>query len=102
MESHWRMDKKARGLKLIASKLELEEFCSRHGYSVDMLARELNVSRATIFNWKKDARDLPRLVSLALYALQTEPLLRNVDTSFASNLVKQYRRGTYTSVKSEK
>lgn len=78
MESDRGMDKKTSGLKLATSKKELDEFCERRGYSNDTLAQELGVSRATIFNWKKDHQPLPRLVSLALYALDIGPELRKL------------------------
>jgi len=48
----------------------VDDFCKRSNYSYDTLASKLNVSRATIFNWKKDSRELPRIVSLALIALE--------------------------------
>ena len=78
MEGVWGMDKKARSLTFVTSKTDLDEFCQRRGYSNDTLAQELGVSRATIFNWKKDLQHLPRMVSLALYALDMEPSLRKL------------------------
>jgi DNA-binding transcriptional regulator YiaG len=48
----------------------VDDFCKRSNYSYDTLASKLDVSRATIFNWKKDSRELPRIVSLALIALE--------------------------------
>lgn len=50
----------------------IEEFCESNKCSYDKLADGLGVSRATIFNWKKDARGLPRIVLLALVALEEE------------------------------
>jgi DNA-binding XRE family transcriptional regulator len=78
MESDRSMDQETCGLKLATSKTDLDELCRRLGYSNDSLAQELGVSRATIFNWKKDQQALPRLVSLALFALDIEPRLRNL------------------------
>jgi DNA-binding XRE family transcriptional regulator len=93
MESDWRMDQETRRLNIIKTKPELDEFCERYGYTNEMLAEELDVSRATIFNWKKDGRPLPRIVSLALYALESVPGLKKVypKSDFTR---KQYRRGT--------
>jgi DNA-binding XRE family transcriptional regulator len=70
------MDKETRSVGLVLSKAEFDEFCERRGYSNDTLAQELGVSRATIFNWKQ--RGVPRVVSLALYALDAEPGLRKL------------------------
>ena len=73
----------------------LESFCIELGYSYEDLAEELDVSRATIFNWKKDGRSLPRIVSLALFALESEPKLRRYEGR-GQQLPKQYRRGAAT------
>jgi DNA-binding XRE family transcriptional regulator len=72
------MDQDIRTIKLVTLKPELDDLCHRLGYSNDTLAQELGVSRATIFNWKKDQQVLPRLVSLALFALDVEPRLRKL------------------------
>jgi DNA-binding transcriptional regulator YiaG len=48
----------------------VDDFCKRSSCSYDTLASKLDVSRATIFNWKKDSRGLPRIVLLALIALE--------------------------------
>jgi DNA-binding transcriptional regulator YiaG len=54
----------------IPSLRTVDDFCKRSNCSYDMLASKLDVSRATIFNWKKDSRGLPRIVLLALIALE--------------------------------
>jgi len=88
------MDKKNRGLKIVLG-LNIDEFCQRHGYTNDTLATELDVSRATVFNWKKDTRNLPRLVVLALYALEFDPKLRKTNRKSEIRPTKQYRRSSY-------
>jgi DNA-binding XRE family transcriptional regulator len=88
------MDRQTRGVKLVRSKAELEEFCRRIGYTTDALANELEVGRATIFNWKKDVRGLPKIISLALFALEVEPKLRNIVVPQDAKPQKQYRRAS--------
>lgn len=85
------MDRQTCGLTLVKSKSDLEEFCRRTGFTTDALANELEVGRATIFNWKKDSRGLPKVVSLALFALEMEPKLRNIRVPLVKPQ-KQYRR----------
>jgi DNA-binding XRE family transcriptional regulator len=77
----------------------VDDFCERNNYSYDMLATELDVSRATIFNWKKDSRGLPRLLFLALKALETNPELRKSPMPDADVLKKQYRRSSHQKLK---
>ena len=88
------MDKKTGRVNLAMSKKDIDEFCEQFGYSNDALAAELDVSRATIFNWKKDERNLPRIVSLALWALKVEPRLRRMDTPDREKPMKPYRRNS--------
>jgi hypothetical protein len=88
------MDRQTRGLNLVKSKTDLEEFCRRIGYTTNALANELEVGRATIFNWKKDSRGLPKIVSLALFALEAEPNLRNIVVQQETKPQKQYRRAS--------
>jgi DNA-binding XRE family transcriptional regulator len=66
----------------------VDDFCKRSNYSYDTLASKLDVSRATIFNWKKDSRELPRIVLLALIALEEkfEPIF--VENKRASHRVE--------------
>lgn len=74
---------------------DLEKFCGNQNYSIDFLALELGVSRATIFNWKKDNRSLPRLVSLAIAALQLDPALSKITKTSEDKPMKQHRRDTH-------
>jgi DNA-binding XRE family transcriptional regulator len=76
----------------------LDEFCKRNSYTHDTLASELHVSRATVFNWKKDPRGLPRVVLLALAALEANPELRTCHMQLDSRQ-KAYRRGSYQVLK---
>jgi len=94
MESIHCMDTKARSMKLIATKMELDEFCRENGYTNDSLAFELNVSRATVFNWKASVEGLPRLVSLALFALQCDQKIRKVGAPGRKDLRKRKWRGS--------
>jgi DNA-binding transcriptional regulator YiaG len=55
-----------------ASFRTVDDFCERNNCSYDALAEKLDVSRATIFNWRKDLRGLPRIVVLALVALEND------------------------------
>jgi DNA-binding transcriptional regulator YiaG len=63
----------------------VEDYCKSSNCSYDTLASRLDVSRATIFNWKKDARGLPRIVLLALIALDEKFGPICVETKRASN-----------------
>jgi DNA-binding XRE family transcriptional regulator len=81
---------------------ELARFCERLAYTMETLAQELGVSRATVFNWKKDQRGLPRMVSLALRALEIDPALRGMSMKTEKKPRKQYRRRTDRTIVSEK
>jgi hypothetical protein len=80
------------------SSLNVDDFCKRNNYTYDTLASELHVSRATVFNWKKDPRGLPRVVLLALAALDANPELRSSTVQLDSRQ-KAYRRGSYQILK---
>jgi DNA-binding XRE family transcriptional regulator len=81
-----------------ASPFDLDEFCKRNSYTHETLASELHVSRATVFNWKKDPRGLPRVVLLALAALEANPELRTSHKQLDGRQ-KAYRRGSYQVLK---
>jgi transcriptional regulator with XRE-family HTH domain len=89
------MGKENGGLSVTATRLNLDDYCKSEGYSNESLAHELDVSRATIFNWKRDERNLPRIVSLALLALQLDPALRKTERHDEVLPTKQYRRSSY-------
>jgi len=74
---------------------DLDGFCEQFGYTTEKLARELGVSRATIFNWKKDSRGIPRIVQLALAALTMSPELQSMPRQSKPTPRKQYRRNSY-------
>jgi DNA-binding transcriptional regulator YiaG len=59
----------------------IDDFCNDNNWTYDELAESLGVSRATIFNWKKDSRGLSRIVLLALAVLKQEPPLGHVCAS---------------------
>ena len=58
---------------------DLREWRKRHGYSQDALMAELGVrSRQTISTWENaDGAELPRMLELALIALEKFPDSRN-------------------------
>ena len=90
------MDRTIDRMRAPTSKLDLEEFCTSLGYDVGRLAAELEVSRATIFNWKNDPRGLPRIVSLALHALRIDSASRNTEARIETLPKKQYRRASHS------
>jgi DNA-binding XRE family transcriptional regulator len=58
---------------------ELPEWRKRNGFTQDTLRMALGVkSRQTIITWEKSADPLPRLVQLALFALENFPEERKV------------------------
>jgi DNA-binding XRE family transcriptional regulator len=58
---------------------ELPEWRKRNGFTQDTLRIALGVkSRQTIITWEKSTEPLPRLVELALLALENFPEQRNV------------------------
>jgi hypothetical protein len=77
---------------------KIDEFCNSNNCSYDKLADSLGVSRATIFNWKKDPRGLQRIVLLALIALEegfslselcpVDSSLTNIDKSDGSSAME--------------
>ena len=57
---------------------EMKAWRGRNNYTQDMLMRELEVkSRQTISSWE-NAEKVPRLVELALAALERDQLKRNI------------------------
>jgi DNA-binding XRE family transcriptional regulator len=59
--------------------IELPEWRKRNGFTQDTLRIALGVkSRQTIITWEKATEPLPRLVELALLALENFPVERNV------------------------
>jgi DNA-binding XRE family transcriptional regulator len=59
--------------------IELPEWRKRNGFTQDTLRIALGVkSRQTIITWEKATAPLPRLVELALLALENFPEHRNV------------------------
>ncbi len=58
---------------------ELADWRKRNGFTQDTLRMALGVkSRQTIITWEKSTESLPRLVELALLALENFPGERNV------------------------
>jgi transcriptional regulator with XRE-family HTH domain len=58
---------------------ELAEWRKRNGFTQDTLRMALGVkSRQTIITWEKSRDPLPRLVQLALFALENFPEERQV------------------------
>jgi DNA-binding XRE family transcriptional regulator len=58
---------------------ELSEWRKRNGFTQDTLRIALGVkSRQTIITWEKSTAPLPRLLELALLALENFPEERNV------------------------
>ena len=58
---------------------ELPEWRKRNGFTQDTLRMALGVkSRQTIITWEKSRDPLPRLVQLALFALENFPEERQV------------------------
>jgi DNA-binding XRE family transcriptional regulator len=93
-----RLFEKDAGMTGSFSFFNVDDFCKRNNYTHDTLAAELHVSRATVFNWKKDPRGLPRVVLLALAALEANPELRSSNMQLDSRQ-KAYRRGTFQILK---
>lgn len=59
--------------------VDLKNWRKEQGYSQKALMMELGVrSRATISGWENSAEELPRLVQLALRAVEDIPEVRNV------------------------
>jgi DNA-binding XRE family transcriptional regulator len=82
-------------MKLIKSADDVENWCQRHQYTKAELAEELNVTRQTLYNWLRDERGLPRTISLALHALEMEPILRQKIHISEKKKRKIYRRSTF-------
>jgi DNA-binding XRE family transcriptional regulator len=58
---------------------ELPEWRKRNSFTQDTLRIALGVrSRQTIITWEKSTAPLPRLIELALFALESFPEQRNV------------------------
>lgn len=59
--------------------IELPQWRARHRFTQDMLRIALGIrSRQTIITWEKSTEPLPRLVELALLALENFPEERQV------------------------
>ena len=59
--------------------VDLKEWRKRHRYNQEALMMELGVhSRQTISTWENSPDELPRIVQLALQALDEIPEARNV------------------------
>ena len=55
---------------------DIPEWCNQNGYSKELLAVELGVTRQTLFNWSQNFDGIPRVVALALCAIELEQELR--------------------------
>lgn len=75
--------------------MTIEDFCVRNGYSIERLATELEVSRATIFNWKRHPAGPPRAVLLALRALELDTDSRKTPERDEKLPSKKYKRSGY-------
>ena len=60
----------------IQSGAEISSWCEKNEYAKEMLAVELGVTRQTLFNWSQNSQGIPRVVALALCALELEHELR--------------------------
>ena len=67
-------------INLVKTGAEIAFWCIENCYSKDLLANELGVTRQTLFNWSRNKETIPRVVALALRALELEVDLRQVDT----------------------
>ena len=56
---------------------DLREWRRRNGFSQEELKEELELgSRQTVSTWERPEREVPRLVQLALHALEFDPSCR--------------------------
>lgn len=61
---------------------DLVSWRKQHSYSQESLMRELDIgSRQTISNWENSGTDIPRLVELAVIALEQVPSCRRIGGS---------------------
>ena len=65
---------------------EISNWCQQNDYTKEMLAIELGVTRQTLFNWTRNETGIPRVVALALCALELEQELRQ------AKLGKKFRK----------
>lgn len=72
---------------------DLRKWRKRHGYNQEDLMKELGVqSRQTISTWENSSNKLPRVLELALAALESLPEIRNIHGKAASaSERKRYR-----------
>ena len=61
-------------MTLIICGSELDDVCEKSIRKKSALALELGVTRQTLFNWMKAEGRLPRVFTLALYALEHMPV----------------------------
>ena len=60
--------------------VDLKAWRKRYEYSQDTLMKELGIqSRQTISTWENGDKELPRILELALMALENIPESRNID-----------------------
>ena len=60
--------------------VDLKDWRKRHRYNQAALMMELGVnSRQTMSTWEKSSNELPRIIQLALWALEEIPEARYVD-----------------------
>jgi transcriptional regulator with XRE-family HTH domain len=65
--------------------VDLKVWRKRHGYSQDTLMQELGIkSRQTISTWENSDNQLPRMLELALKALESIPGSREIHGKPAS------------------
>jgi DNA-binding XRE family transcriptional regulator len=76
---------------------ELREWRKRNRMTQDMLRMDLDLgSRQTIITWEKSDQPLPRIVELALLALEHLPQFRGVDGyRFGSSEVNAIRERVF-------
>lgn len=73
---------------------DLREWRRRHGYNQEHLMKELGIqSRQTISTWENSSKKLPRMLELALIALENVPESRTVYGKRASvaEKIKYYK-----------
>ncbi len=75
---------------------DLKAWRKRYGYSQDILMKELGIqSRQTISTWENADKKLPRMLELALMALENIPESRNIHGNPASALDRRKMKKQY-------